>query len=224
MSTFKTRLAIGACGAAIAILSAGPALAGEVTGSGKKENQNQGKSWCSFSGLNDDPTPRWTARGPTAPAASRSRSGRRTSSASPIRTRGNPGTFCNPNRTPLPPQPNRDQVRLRLRRRAAAAARRGGARARRRRAPRRGRRARPGAPATSSAAERTAPRRSESAQRREQQLAGGREVAADDDPLRVEQVAQRGHGACRSSCRRRAIARRQPACAVERGGDRRRAA
>ena len=51
----------GACGVVIAVLGAGPALAGEVTGSGKKENQNQGKSWCSFSGLND----RVAGEGPT---------------------------------------------------------------------------------------------------------------------------------------------------------------
>src|SRR5207344_965618 len=42
-------------------LSASAALAGEVTGSGKKINQNQGMSWCSFSGLND----RIEGEGPT---------------------------------------------------------------------------------------------------------------------------------------------------------------
>ena len=54
MATMKSRLAAGTCGAAIALMAAGPALAGEVTGSGKNFDQNQGKSWCSFSGLNDD--------------------------------------------------------------------------------------------------------------------------------------------------------------------------
>jgi hypothetical protein len=41
-----------------AVTRAGPVLLQvEVTGSGKKENQNQGKSWCSFSGLNRTPLP-----------------------------------------------------------------------------------------------------------------------------------------------------------------------
>ena len=52
----RKRLTAVAMCAALTALSASPALAGEVTGSGKKENQNQGRSWCSFSGLNDDPT------------------------------------------------------------------------------------------------------------------------------------------------------------------------
>ena len=52
----RKRLTAVAICAALTALSASPALAGEVTGSGKKENQNQGRSWCSFSGLNDDPT------------------------------------------------------------------------------------------------------------------------------------------------------------------------
>src|SRR4051812_49646340 len=45
-------LTVAVCGA-LAALGAAPAFAGEVTGSGKKIDQNQGKSWCSFSGLND---------------------------------------------------------------------------------------------------------------------------------------------------------------------------
>ena len=36
-------------------LTASVAMAGEVTGSGKNADHNQGKSWCSFSGLNDTP-------------------------------------------------------------------------------------------------------------------------------------------------------------------------
>ena len=51
----RKHLTTAAICAALTALSAGPALAGEVTGSGANENQNQGMSWCSFSGLNDDP-------------------------------------------------------------------------------------------------------------------------------------------------------------------------
>jgi hypothetical protein len=80
----KSLLAAAVC-AAVAALSAGPALAGEVTGSGANEEQNQGMSWCSFSGLNDDPARPSTAPARTAPAASRSRSGRRTGSVSRTR-------------------------------------------------------------------------------------------------------------------------------------------
>ena len=40
-------------------------MAGEVTGSGKNIDQNQGKSWCSFSGLND----KLEGEGPTGPQA-----------------------------------------------------------------------------------------------------------------------------------------------------------
>jgi hypothetical protein len=43
------------CVVAVFSLSAAVAFAGEVTGSGKKEDQNRGVSWCSFSGQNDDP-------------------------------------------------------------------------------------------------------------------------------------------------------------------------
>jgi hypothetical protein len=55
MGRIKSSVAVAVCALAIAVSSGGPALAGEVVGSGKKENQNQGTSWCSFSGLNDEP-------------------------------------------------------------------------------------------------------------------------------------------------------------------------
>jgi hypothetical protein len=86
MARTRSLLAAALCAAAVAALAAGPALAGEVTGSGKKADQNQGMSWCSFSGLNDDLVPLWTAAALTAPAAGRSPSGRTSSSVSPIRT------------------------------------------------------------------------------------------------------------------------------------------
>ena len=53
---FMKRFALGVAAAAVVLsLSASAVLAGEVTGSGKNVDQNQGKSWCSFSGHNDDP-------------------------------------------------------------------------------------------------------------------------------------------------------------------------
>jgi hypothetical protein len=64
--TKKSLLAAAVC-AAVAALSAGPALAGEVTGSGANEKQNQGMSWCSFSGLNDDPGAPLDGTGPERP-------------------------------------------------------------------------------------------------------------------------------------------------------------
>ena len=100
----RSLLAVAVC-AAVAGLSAGPALAGEVTGSGKNEDQNQGKSWCSFSGLNDVPEGSET-EGP----GGRSQSyGQENKLGLVDPHEANPGFFCNPNKTPLPPQPNRDK-------------------------------------------------------------------------------------------------------------------
>jgi hypothetical protein len=107
MAKFRDRVAVGACAAAVALLSAGPALAGEVTGSGKKENQNQGMSWCSFSGLNDDPTAPLDGSGPNGPGGRSQSFGQENKLGISDPHEGNPGTFCNPNKTPLPPQPNR---------------------------------------------------------------------------------------------------------------------
>lgn len=105
----KKRLLLAAlCAVVVAALSAGPALAGEVTGSGKKEDQNQGKSWCSFSGLNDDPTAPLTG-GPNGPGGQSQSFGQENKLGLADPHEGNPGTFCNPNKTPLPPQPNRDK-------------------------------------------------------------------------------------------------------------------
>jgi hypothetical protein len=105
MDRLKSLLAIGACGA-VAVLGAGPALAGEVTGSGKKENQNQGKSWCSFSGLNDDPTAPLDGSGPNGPGGQSQSFGQENKLGISSPHVGNPGTMCNPNRSPLPPRPH----------------------------------------------------------------------------------------------------------------------
>jgi hypothetical protein len=87
--------------AVVLSLSAGSVFAGEVTGSGKNIDQNQGKSWCSFSGLND----RLEGEGPTDTQAQSYGQDVRAGGADPHVA--NPGLFCNPNHTPLGPNPNR---------------------------------------------------------------------------------------------------------------------
>jgi hypothetical protein len=82
-------------------LSASSVFAGEVTGSGKNIDQNQGRSWCSFSGLND----KIEGEGPTGPQAQSYGQDVKLGEADPHVA--NPGFFCNPNHTPLPPNPNR---------------------------------------------------------------------------------------------------------------------
>src|SRR3954451_7937441 len=102
------RLGLSVAAAAMALaLTASLALAGEVTGSGKNVDQNQGKSWCSFSGHNDDPTAPLDGSGPNGPGGQSQSFGQENKLGLADPHEGNPGTFCNPNRTPLPPQPNR---------------------------------------------------------------------------------------------------------------------
>ena len=96
------RLGLAAAVAGLVLsLSAGAVLAGEVTGSGKNIDQNQGKSWCSFSGLND----RTVGEGPIDTQAQSYGQDVKAGNADPHVA--NPGFFCNPNHTPLPPNPNR---------------------------------------------------------------------------------------------------------------------
>ena len=99
------RLVMGLCAAALSLsVGAGVALAGEVTGSGVQEDQNQGMSWCSFSGLNDrlpgdgNATTQAQAFGQDVSASVHAGTG-------PLG--GVPGTFCNPTKSPLGPNPNR---------------------------------------------------------------------------------------------------------------------
>jgi hypothetical protein len=111
----KRLLIVGLCTVAVLALLAGTALAGEVTGSGQNSEQNQGVSWCSFSGLNDDPgastdpevNPELIPNGP---------GGQSQSFGQDVRLGFgdphffNPGDACNPNHAPefgFPPQPNR---------------------------------------------------------------------------------------------------------------------
>jgi len=99
----KRWLAAGIC-AVFIVGVGGAALAGEVTGSGKKSEQNQGVSWCSFSGLNDDPLGTNPDNGPGGTSQSYGQEVR-LGIASPHQL--TPGIACNPNRTFLPPNPNR---------------------------------------------------------------------------------------------------------------------
>jgi hypothetical protein len=92
--------------AAIMAIGATTALAGEVTGSGANIDQNQGTSWCSFSGLNDDPLGLDPDNGPGGTSQSYGQEVR-LGFASPHEL--TPGIACNPNRTFLPPQPNRNK-------------------------------------------------------------------------------------------------------------------
>jgi hypothetical protein len=80
------------------------ALAGEVTGSGRNVDQNNGLSWCSFSGLNDDPLGLDPENGPGGTSQSYGQDVRM-GLASPHEL--TPGIACNPIRTFLPPNPNR---------------------------------------------------------------------------------------------------------------------
>jgi hypothetical protein len=97
-------LTLAVCGA-LAALSAAPAFAGEVTGSGQNSDQNQGMSWCSFSGLNDDPGA--PLNGPNGPGGTSQSFGQENRLGLQDPRVANPGVSCNPVRTFLPPQPNR---------------------------------------------------------------------------------------------------------------------
>ena len=103
------RLFIAAACAAFMTVGASAALAGEVTGSGANDHQNQGVSWCSFSGLNDDPDAPLDGSDPDGPGGTSQSYGQevRLGVASPHEL--TPGIACNPNRTFLPPQPNRNK-------------------------------------------------------------------------------------------------------------------
>ena len=99
----KRAFAVAACVASLLGVGANAALAGEVTGSGKNEDQNQGRSWCSFSGLND----RAPGEGPVDTQSQSYGQDVKAGDADPHVL--NPGVACNPNRTFLPPNPNRDK-------------------------------------------------------------------------------------------------------------------
>src|SRR5436189_1828739 len=106
--TKKSVFAVAVCAGAFAV-STTAALAGEVTGSGKNVDQNQGVSWCSFSGHNDDPGAPLDGSGPNGPGGQSQSFGQDVKLGLAAPHAGKPGLFCNPTNTPLPPQPNRHQ-------------------------------------------------------------------------------------------------------------------
>jgi hypothetical protein len=107
MARTKSLLVAALCALALAALGAGPAMAGEVTGSGKKADQNQGRSWCSFSGLNDDPNAPLDGSGPNGPGGRSQSFGQENKLGLADPHVFNPGVACNPNKSPLPDFPNR---------------------------------------------------------------------------------------------------------------------
>jgi opacity protein-like surface antigen len=88
-------------------MGASAALAGEVTGSGANSHQNQGVSWCSFSGLNDDPGAPLDGSSPNGPGGTAQSYGQDVKLGLADPHGLTPGVACNPNRTFLPPNPNR---------------------------------------------------------------------------------------------------------------------
>ena len=105
--TKKVLCVVGVCLAVTMSMGASVALAGEVTGSGANVDQNQGKSWCSFSGLNDDPGAPLDGSGPDGPGGQSQSYGQNVKLGLIDPHEFNPGLACNPNRTFLPPNPNR---------------------------------------------------------------------------------------------------------------------
>ena len=99
--------AVVMCVAALAGSGASVAFAGEVTGSGANQDQNQGVSWCSFSGLNDDPDAPLDGSGPNGPGGTSQSYGQENKLGLVDPHEFNPGIACNPNKTFLPPNPNR---------------------------------------------------------------------------------------------------------------------
>ena len=95
----RSLAAIAVC-AGLASLSAGPAWAGEATGSGANEDQNQGTSWCSFSVLNDDLTAHLDGSGPNGPGGQSQSYGQETNWVSRIRTRAIPALSATRTRHP----------------------------------------------------------------------------------------------------------------------------
>src|SRR6266480_335091 len=102
------RLGLGLSAAAVVLaLTTSIAVAGEVTGSGQNTDQNQGRSWCSFSGLNDDPSAPLDGSGPNGPGGQSQSFGQDVKLGLADPHGFNPGLACNPNKTPLGPNPNR---------------------------------------------------------------------------------------------------------------------
>lgn len=103
----------------VVAMVASAAFAGEVTGpsgEGAERGQNQGMSWCSFSGLNDEPDNPRTLEGtgpgtafPDGPGGISQSYGQDVTLGADPTAGGpfHPGHACNPTRTILPANPNR---------------------------------------------------------------------------------------------------------------------
>jgi hypothetical protein len=115
----RKKLPLVAVGAlAIVAMFASTALAGEVTGRDLRDGveprgQNQGMSWCSFSGLNDVPEAS-TVPGeftvPPGPGGTSQSFGQEVKLGLHDPSEGgpfHPGEACNPTKSILGPQPNR---------------------------------------------------------------------------------------------------------------------
>ena len=100
-------MTLAVCGA-LAALGAAPAFAGEVTPSGANSKQNQGVSWCSFSGANDDPgAPTEPPFGPNGPGGHSQSYGQEVRLGIEHAAFQEPGIACNPQRTLFGVNPNR---------------------------------------------------------------------------------------------------------------------
>src|SRR5215218_8602862 len=94
--------------AALVASSAAPAFAGEVTGSGKPTaGPPNANSICVFSGQNDDPGAPLDGSGPNGPGGVSQSYAQNVKLGLDNPHELNPGVACNPNRTFLPPNPNR---------------------------------------------------------------------------------------------------------------------
>lgn len=95
----KSGLFWGAAGAAaLLVVSAAPAFAGEVTGTGQlSQGAINGASICAFSGLNDDPN--------GFPPGRTQNYGHSMQILGFVPQLFNPGDACNPNLPPPPPPP-----------------------------------------------------------------------------------------------------------------------
>src|SRR6266705_4129212 len=98
--TKKALCVVVVCMAAAVSVGANAARAGDVTGSGRNVDQNQGKSWCSFSGLNDDPGAPLDGSGPNGPGGQSQSFGQDVKLGLIDPHAFNPGDACGPGSNP----------------------------------------------------------------------------------------------------------------------------
>src|SRR6266581_1323531 len=101
MSTLQHRFAAAICAVAVAGLSAGPAFAGEITGSGKPTaGPTHANSICVFSGHNDDPGAPLDGSGPNGPGGQSQSFGQDVKLGLIDPHAFNPGDACGPGSNP----------------------------------------------------------------------------------------------------------------------------